>query len=237
MVPVSYYATAENGCWSRYDLRPRGLLRDGAVESETAMSFVAAVPETLATVSADVGSIGSSLSAAHASAASATTGVVAAAGDEVSAAIATLFSGHGQAFQQASVQAAAFHGEFVRALSSAGSAYTLTEAASATPLQTIGQDILGVINAPTNLLLGRPLIGNGTNGAAGTGQAGGAGGLLWGTGGTGGSGAPGQNGGAGGAAGLIGILCPRLADHLSRWVSARAVATGPEIGFDSLIRG
>src|ERR1043165_7740426 len=48
-----------------------------------------------------------------------------------------------------------------------------------------------LINAPTQLLLGRPLIGNGANGAAGTGQAGGAGGILWGNGGTGGSGAVG----------------------------------------------
>jgi PPE-repeat protein len=54
----------------------------------------------------------------------------------------------------------------------------------------VQQDVLGVINAPTNLLLGRPLIGNGTNGAAGTGQPGGAGGILWGNGGTGGSGGP-----------------------------------------------
>jgi DprA winged helix domain len=65
-------------------------------------------------------------------------------------------------------------------------------------------------NAPTQALLGRPIIGNGANGAAGTGQAGGAGGILWGNGGNGGSGAagtataPAGGGGAGGAAGLFG---------------------------------
>ncbi|MGO9692801.1 MAG: PecA family PE domain-processing aspartic protease, partial [Mycobacterium sp.] len=86
-----------------------------------------------------------------------------------------------------------------------------TSAASSDPFALLGgvvsqvqQDVLTVVNAPTDLLLGRPLIGNGYNGAPGTGQAGGAGGLLWGTGGTGGSGASGQPGGAGGAAGLLG---------------------------------
>ena len=66
------------------------------------------------------------------------------------------------------------------------------------------QTVMNLINAPTNTLLGRPLIGNGASGASGTGQAGQAGGILWGNGGTGGSGAAGQPGGAGGAAGLIG---------------------------------
>ncbi|MDD4867165.1 MAG: PecA family PE domain-processing aspartic protease [Mycobacterium sp.] len=66
------------------------------------------------------------------------------------------------------------------------------------------QAVMSVINAPTNTLLGRPLIGNGTNGAAGTGQAGGPGGILWGNGGNGGSGTGAQTGGPGGAAGLFG---------------------------------
>src|ERR1700690_1623322 len=54
-------------------------------------------------------------------------------------------------------------------------------------------------NAPTQALLGRPIIGNGANGAAGTGQAGGAGGILWGNGGHGGAGGAGAAGAAGGA--------------------------------------
>ncbi|WP_414467934.1 PGRS repeat-containing protein, partial [Mycobacterium tuberculosis] len=85
-----------------------------------------------------------------------------------------------------------------------GSTYAVAEAASATPLQQIEQALLGVINTPTEALVGRKLIGDGAHGAPGTGQAGGAGGILWGNGGNGGSGAPGQAGGAGGAAGLIG---------------------------------
>jgi hypothetical protein len=86
-----------------------------------------------------------------------------------------------------SAQAAVFHGEFVRALSGAGAAYSLTEGANASPLQIVEKDVLGVINAPTELALGRPLIGKGTNGAPGTGQAGGPSGILWGDGGDGGS--------------------------------------------------
>ncbi|MEY8016297.1 PecA family PE domain-processing aspartic protease [Mycobacterium servetii] len=81
----------------------------------------------------------------------------------------------------------------------------------ANPAQTLSADlgqaeqtIVNLINAPTNTLLGRPLIGNGASGANGTGQAGQAGGILWGNGGTGGSGANGHPGGAGGAAGLFG---------------------------------
>lgn len=79
-----------------------------------------------------------------------------------------------------------------------------------------------MINAPTELLLGRPLIGNGVNGitdAAGVGTPGEAGGLLWGRGGNGGNstaeGVPGGaggfllgNGGEGGVGGPSGIGGP-----------------------------
>jgi hypothetical protein len=54
------------------------------------MSFVLAAPEMLASAASDVAGIGSSLSAANAAAAAPTTGVVAAAGDQVSSEIASL---------------------------------------------------------------------------------------------------------------------------------------------------
>ena len=114
--------------------------------------------------------------------------------------IADLFSAEGQAYQKLSAEAAAFHAPFVQVLNGARAAYSLAEAANASPLQGIEEDVLGVINAPTQAVLGRPLIGNGTNGAPGTGQADGAGGILWGNGGNGGSGAAGQPGGKGGNA-------------------------------------
>lgn len=48
------------------------------------------------------------------------TGVVAAAADEVSAALAALFSSHGEMYQTLSSQAAAFHAQFIQALDAIG---------------------------------------------------------------------------------------------------------------------
>ncbi|MCV7099975.1 PE family protein, partial [Mycobacterium palustre] len=158
------------------------------------MSFLVAVPDTVATAAENLASIASSLSAANSAAALPTTSLPAAAGDEVSTAIASLFASHGAQYQALSAQAAAFHAQFVEALKAAGGAYATAEAANASPLQTLAQDVLGAVNTPTELLLGRPLIGNGTNAAAGSGAAGGPGGLLWGNGGNGGSGSVGPGG-------------------------------------------
>ena len=68
------------------------------------MSYVIAAPEMLAAAAADVAGIGSSLSEANAAAATQTTGVLAAAEDEVSTAIAALFSAHGQGFQASALR-------------------------------------------------------------------------------------------------------------------------------------
>ncbi len=167
-------------------------------------SFVIAGPEALAAASADLGGIGSSIREATAAAAYSTTQVLPAAQDEVSAAISALFGNYAQEYQALSAQAEVFHADFVSLLASGGGAYAAAEAANASPMASFEANLLGAINAPTNYLFDRPLIGNGADGAAGTGQAGGAGGFLIGNGGTGGSGAPGGNGGAGGSAGLIG---------------------------------
>ncbi len=167
------------------------------------VSFLVVAPQLLASAAADLESIGSALNEAHVAAAVPTTGLVAAGADEVSAAVAALFAGHGQQFQAFSAQASVFHQQFVQALSSGAGSYLAAEAANASPLQATEQDMLGVINAPTEAFLGRPLIGNGTNG--GPGQPGEPGGLLYGNGGAGGAGnVDGMAGGAGGAAGLIG---------------------------------
>ncbi|WP_139805354.1 PE family protein, partial [Mycobacterium intermedium] len=101
-----------------------------------------------------------------------TTQVLAAGADEVSAAVAALFSGHAQAYQAVSSQAAAFHAHFVQMLQAGAGAYATAEAANASPMQ----QLLNAINAPTQTLLGRPLIGDGANGVDGTGAARGAGG-------------------------------------------------------------
>ncbi len=92
------------------------------------MSFVIAAPEMLISAAIDLSNIGSTLRAAHAAAAVPITGVLAAAEDEVSAAIAAVFSAHGESFEALGAQAAAFQTEFVRALTGAATAYAGVEA-------------------------------------------------------------------------------------------------------------
>jgi hypothetical protein len=94
------------------------------------MSYVIAAPEMIASAASDVANIGSTLNAANAAAAAPTTGIVAAAGDEVSAAIASLFSGHAQAYQALGAQWAAFHEQFVQALTAGAGSYVGAEAAN-----------------------------------------------------------------------------------------------------------
>jgi PE family len=163
------------------------------------MSFVIAAPEFVTAAASDLANVGSTISTANAAAAAPTTGVLAAGADEVSATVATLFGAHGQAYQVISAQTAAFHQQFVQLINSGAGSYAAAEAANAAPLQSTQQDLLAVINAPTQAALGRPLIGNGANATA-PGGSGGASGLLW---GNGGNGAAGQNGGNGGAAGFL----------------------------------
>ncbi len=172
------------------------------------MSFVIVAPEALMSVASEVAGIGSALNAANAAAAAPTTGVLAAAADEVSAAMAALFGAHAQEYQRLSAQAAGFHAQFVQALNAGVNSYASAEAANASPLQAVEQQVLGLINGPAQTLLGRPLIGNGADGAPGTGQPGGPGGLLWGNGGNGGSGVAGV-GGPGGSGGAPGWLRAR----------------------------
>src|SRR6201984_3383039 len=151
------------------------------------MSYLVAAPEFLASAATDLSNIGSTLSAANSAAATQTTGVLAAAEDEVSAAIAALFSAHGQGYQALGAQVAAFHDQFVQTLTAGAGSYASAEAANvaaftANPAQTIGQDLTNLINAPFLALTGRALIGNGANGAPGSGAPGGAGGWLIGNG-------------------------------------------------------
>ncbi len=172
------------------------------------MSFVLAMPEVLGSAATDLAALGSVLGAADAAAAATTTGIVAAAQDEVSAAIAALFSAHGRAYQVASAQAAAVHAQFVEALSAGAGAYASAEAAGAAvlanPAQSVQQDLLAAVNAQSVALTGRPLIGNGANGAPGTGANGAPGGWLLGNGGAGGLLGAGGHGGAGGLGAVTG---------------------------------
>ena len=72
------------------------------------MSSLIAAPDFITAAATDLRDIGSTFSAAKAAAASQTTGVLAAAEDEVSAAIAAVFSAHGQGFQAVSARRRCF---------------------------------------------------------------------------------------------------------------------------------
>ena len=168
------------------------------------MSFLVATPEVLTSAAAGLESLGATLNAAHAAAAAPTTGILAAGADEVSGAVSSLFVEYGQVYQALSTQAASFHQQFVQLLNGGAVHYALTEAANTNPLQIIEQDLLGAINTPSQLLTGRPLIGNGANGAPNTGANGVNAGWLFGNGGNGASAAAGDNGGNGGAGGFFG---------------------------------
>ncbi|WP_078842773.1 PE family protein, partial [Mycobacterium tuberculosis] len=102
----------------------------------------------------------------------------AAGADEVSLAISALFGQHAQAYQALSAQATIFHDQFVQALTSGGNLYAAAES------HTVEQMVLNAINAPTQTLFGRPLIGDGANGTAEN-PDGQNGGLLFGNGGNG----------------------------------------------------
>lgn len=85
----------------------------GPVDKEGwGLSYVFAQPSVLAAAATDLAGIGSAINQATAAVAAPTTGLAAAAADEVSTALATLFGAYGQQFQAISAQVAAFHNEF-----------------------------------------------------------------------------------------------------------------------------
>ncbi len=107
------------------------------------MSYVLALPEVMSVAATNLDSIGSAVTTASHGAASATTKVLAAAEDEVSVAIASLFGAQGQAFQALTAEATALHQSFVQTLTGAAGAYAAAEAANASPLAAIEQALLG----------------------------------------------------------------------------------------------
>ena len=193
-------------------------------------SYVIAAPEAFAVASGDLTGIGEAIKGAATAAAPSTTGIVAAAGDEVSAAIANLFGGYAQEFQTLTARATLFQAQFVRALGAAGAAYAAAEAANVSPLQTLEQqaESLGVFS-PIERLIGHPLFGNGAVGAAGTGATGPnqPGSLLGTT----------TNGGAGGAAsGGVSSAPAGVGGAVSNAATAQATngVTGVKVGFSFL---
>src|ERR1700758_4019717 len=98
------------------------------------MTDLFAEPGFMATAAADVEQIGSAINAANAAAAGPTSGLIAPAADEVSAAITKLFGKYAQEYQAVVAQAAVFHNQFTRALAAAGGAYVAAEAAASNAL-------------------------------------------------------------------------------------------------------
>jgi len=105
---------------------------------EMPMTSLITQPQLLATAAEDASAIGSAITQAEAAAAGPTTGLVAAAEDEVSAITAQVFGGYGQEYQALLHQAAAFHDQFVARLAAAGNTYRQTEAEIASTLGMTG---------------------------------------------------------------------------------------------------
>jgi hypothetical protein len=135
------------------------------------VSFVITTPQLLATATADLADIGAEVSEANAAAAAVTTGLVPAAQDEVSEAIAALFGGYAKEYHALSAQAAEFQQQLVQALGASAGSYAAAESANvAALLQTARQDVVSTVNETTESLLGRSLIATatGTSSVAGS---------------------------------------------------------------------
>ncbi|MGF2947465.1 PE-PPE domain-containing protein [Mycobacterium sp. Lab-001] len=92
------------------------------------MTSMLVQPQLIGSAASDAAGIGTAIDQARSAAAAQTTGLVAAAQDEVSEATAALFGSFGQDYQALLAQASAFHEQFVAALSGAGNAYVQAEA-------------------------------------------------------------------------------------------------------------
>src|SRR5262249_53762231 len=132
----------------------------------TALSYVVAAPGFLASAASGLGGIRSGPRAADNAAAPPTTRAAGAPPAERSESGGALVSGRAAAHEKLSAQVSAFHAQFVGALSGAGAGYAGAEAANASPLQAAEREVLRAVNAPTQALFDRPLVGNGTDGTA-----------------------------------------------------------------------
>ncbi|TDK91057.1 PE family protein [Mycobacterium paragordonae] len=100
------------------------------------MSFVIAAPEQLQGAAEDLAGIRASLTDAAAAVAGPTTGIAAAAQDEISTAVASMFGSFGAEFQAVHTQAQAFGERFASSLGVAAGAYASAESAASQALFT-----------------------------------------------------------------------------------------------------
>jgi hypothetical protein len=123
---------------------------------------VIAAPELINTAATDLANIGSNLSEAHTAAAAATTGVIPAAADEVSAGIAHLFSRYAGGFQALAGQAAAFHQQFMQNLTASARSFASAEAANAASMGGVVSRMGALLNdlghIPPGLFMHTPFL-------------------------------------------------------------------------------
>jgi hypothetical protein len=112
------------------------------------VSLLVVTPELLTSAATDLDGIHSTLNAAYLAAAVPTTGLAAAAADEVSEAVAALFARYGKEFQALSARASAVGQQFAQALNSAAGSYATGEARSVSLLRQVQNDVLGAVNVP-----------------------------------------------------------------------------------------
>lgn len=116
------------------------------------MSYLTTQPQLISVAAENLAGIRTALTEASAAAAGPTTGLAAAAADEISAAAAQLFGAFGQEYQQVIGQAALFHEEFNRALAAASLTYAEAEVANAAQVLG-GAGALGAAASPIEALL------------------------------------------------------------------------------------
>lgn len=116
------------------------------------MTSVLVEPGIVTAAVADLESIGTAVTVASAAAAAPTSGLLAAAADEVSVAFASLFGAYGEEFQAVVGQVEAFQTQFQQTLAAAANAYVQTELAAVTALQAA----LGPVAAPNALAAAVP---------------------------------------------------------------------------------
>ncbi|ETW25359.1 PE family protein [Mycobacterium gastri] len=121
------------------------------------MSLVIAAPEMLAAAAAEMSHFGSSLHAANAAAPVRTTGLLAAAEDGVSVAVAALSDRTATPIRCLSAQAAKFHIQFAQTLAAAAASYAGAEADA-------GQTLLNIVNSPAQVLWGARCSATGSTG-------------------------------------------------------------------------
>ncbi|OBJ65168.1 PE family protein [Mycobacterium asiaticum] len=123
------------------------------------MSFFNAVPDAMGVAAVELAGINSVIQTANAAAALPTTAIPAPAQDQVSAAVAALYSKYARGYQALGTQVAAFHDQFVRALSSSAGTYALGEAANAAAMQSPLPHLIPPVQAPVKPADGPPIFG------------------------------------------------------------------------------